>query len=529
MMRRDWYALLGVFLLFWVAGGWVLRPVIEQALTERAQQEVSELEGVSVMFRGQQAVLRGEVRWESLRTEAESRVKEGVRASTSVAAGTGGGLNPVTDVVNEIVVSPFEPGWLMLLSAGSEAKLLGVVATDEEARDLGAAIKRSWEARGGNLDVQVRHELSSHDEASRLGRVLSAVPRPPPAVDVDAAYQIWAAKLGQGWERWTLGTSMDVLYRDAQTLGVSAATWKEVLEPEINGLAERRRAEKARLAEEKRLAALPPPHVVAALAGDRLLLRGEFGSAEAKTTFLSAMLDSNPGKRVLDDLRVSAARRPKSAPQALRFTDGDSGEQVRMLIGDKRSRLPADLDDEGWVKALPTSFKQPLVKQLRGDLRVAKDWMKGGNAGIPDLPAPEQPAFLTLAILEDRVLIGGQLAEEAHRSYLLEAAERAYGSTREIDAETLRVRGNCERTEAILHTAMSLPPAKLGIVLAVAKPGEEWRRIAITGDLLRKRRVSAEQLPAGVPGEGVSIAWMDVFDRLQKAAPSASKEEGGGR
>lgn len=512
MTRKDWSWFLGVLLLFWLAGGWVVRPVIEQALADRARAELADFQGVEVSFRGQQARLTGKVRWESERRQAEEEIKNHVRASLPVSAGLGGGLNPVTDVVNAIDVVPMEPGWMVLLADGSGATLLGTAATPEEARDLSEAVRRRWETLGGSLKTQVGDELARFDEASSIERTLASVPRPLRTDDPDARCQCWGVRLGRSWERWSLNAAEAVLKRDAQSLGVSEAEWSARLWPAITAMRQRRDAEKARLAEERRLAGLPPPHMIAAFSRDRLLLRGEVGSPGTKTAFLASVVDTLPGVRVLDDIRVSGTRRP-GVDWGVPGRSGDAGEtSVQYALTGSRW---TPLQDGQAIEPIPDGVN---AGDIAADLRVVREWLAGGNAGIPSLPAPPQPAFLTLAIFADRVLLAGQIAEEAHRSHLVEKAGQVYGTHREVQSDGLLVRGNCEASPAILHTALSFPTPADG-VLAVAKPGQEWRIIPLDDPVRRRRRIDPDQLPAGLPAEGVAAALAPAFERWAAVAP----------
>ena len=516
MTRKDWFTALGLLLLLWLLGGFVWRPVIEQALTKRAEQELSEMEGVDVVFSGQQAVLTGEVRWESQRVRAETLVRERIRASAPVSAGIGGGLNPVTDVVNEIEVKPLAPGWLLLAADGGEATLLGEVATPEEARDLASAIGLTWAEHGGRVTSAIEANLANYDEAPVVRDTLSTVPRPPVSIEGDRRFGLWAVRLGERWQPWSLSAVDEVMKRDGMDLGMTDEAWDVKARVAIQELLSKRATEKARIAEERRLAALPPPHVIAVWVANRLLLRGELGSSESKTAFLKEVIERFPNARVLDDLRVSAERRPVSMPTLNEPEEADDVPGHELVIGFpgkgwQAVKTSSDGGEAEWKTDLPEGVE---VSMLQGDVQVVEAWMTGGNAGIPSLPAPPQPAFLTLAVLNDRVLVAGQLAEEAHRAALVEAIDRVYGIKREVDSSGLLVRGNCEAIEAVYHTILSLPPPGDRPLLAIAKPGGSWTQVTITEELLRERRISREDVPKGVPVSLVTGSLMPAFDRI---------------
>lgn len=513
MTRKDWYTVLGLLLLLWLLGGWVWRPVIEQALTKRAEKELAAMAGVKVEFRGQQAVLSGEVRWESERSRAEELVRNRIRASAPVSAGIGGGLNPVTDVVNEIEVRPLEPGWLVLLVDGLTAKLIGEVATEEEARDLEGAVSNTWMERGGAISAELGARLDLFDEAPVVNDTLASVPKPGVPGDLDLQFGLWAVRVGERWQRWSLNAVEDVIRRDGLAMGMTEEVWERVAGGAIRDLVAKKAAEGKRMAEVARIAALPLPHVVAAWSGDRLLLRGVLGSDKTKTAFLERVLEAFPKRRVLDDLRVSAERRPVSDFPPLK--EPDESEAVVVLgiagrdwqFGAANDEGSAFLGDEG----LPDGMDLAIIES---DIKVAVEWLEGGNAGIPSLPAPLQPAFLTLAVLHDRVLLAGQMAEEAHRAHLLKSVNQVYGSSRQIDADGLKVRGNCERTEAIFHTALGLPVPGDEPIIAVAKPGDSWVEVRLIPEMLRDRRLPQKVLPKGVPEALVTAGLAPAFDLL---------------
>ena len=163
------------------------------------------------------------------------------------------------------------------------------------------------------------------------------------------------------------------------------------------------------------------------------------------------------------------------------------------------------------IEELPEGL---MPGDIATDLRVTREWLSGGNAGIPSLPAPPQPAFLTLAIFGDRVLLAGQIAEEAHRSHLVEKADQVYGAQREVDATALKVRGNCEATDDVMHTALSFPPGDGSHLFAVAKPGHEWKPIQVSPEMKKTRLVPENALPPDVPAAGVTVALGPAFERL---------------
>lgn len=531
MKRAPWLTagtclLLCSLLLFGVVLPWLQRQLVAQAQPLLAGLD-SGHGPVQLRFEGLRAVLSGRVRHASQRAELEHLVRNQLR----LPGGWFPDFRPVLGLRNELAVVPYPPGWLALAVSGRHAELAGRLGTDMEARDAARLLAERWQAAGGRLQAQVTADPARFDEAPDFESTLSGFPAPPSTDGPDSA-QIHLARAGGGWTRLPPDASEERLREQAAKHGLEAADWGRV-----RGLLERVRRlqelERARLAEARRQAGLPPPHLLLAARGDRLLVRGEVASLGLKRSLLNALIEALPGHRVLDDLRVNAERRsvtPFEPVPIERLPPPDQEDDSRLLLGIPGTGwhvLPARAD----AASLGAAWRQPLPadlppERLADDVRMATDWLRGDARGIPDLPIPAQPSFLTLALLPDKVILAGQLAEEPLRTRLLEAARRAYTDRAVVLADGLLARGSCAPSESIEQTALSLPPlprAGEPAKLAFARPGGVWQTVAVTVELLEPGGLAkAGLLPADFPAAMAELSLLEAFDHLRASLSAAS-------
>ncbi len=558
MNRMRWCIAGGCFLLLWLIAGTVWGPVIQDRLQKQAtavlRTEGGEaLAGVAVEVHGQSVRLAGKVRREEERARVVQMMEQQVRSGTPLAAGLGGGLNPVSEVVENVEVSPYPPGWVLLVSHGGRGQLLGVAANEYEARDATVQITNFWLNQGGRLEgtVSVRPDL--FDESPTAEKTLRGVPKPFPfatplavpglnekPADGEArtsSEQLQVARLGSTWETLNVEAEPEVLERQVRRVGATEEDWKQRIWPALEKVRQSRAGEKARQAEEERLAKLPLPHLFFAVRDSRILLRGEVATAAIKRELMTAMVAMYPDWRVLDDVRINEGRRPTAqfAPltTALLPERGADGKPVKegkaFALGVAgQPWVPVDwqvgADSRPWKEKLPTGLPEALLIE---DSRVVIEWLQGGFKGIPVLPAKLQPAFLLLGLLPDRVLVTGQVAEESTRMQLIEALGKTYGSHVRIVSDNLQVRGNCEPSGEVLQTTLSLPilasVGKAG-ALAFARPGEVWTQRAMTPTILEPGGLGKSGLlPKTFPAALAEDAMLELSDyfRAAEANPQA--------
>jgi hypothetical protein len=483
---------------------------------------------VQLHFEGLRAVLSGQVRQAHQRAELETIVRERLRLP-------GGGFSdfrPVLGLRNELAVVPYPPGWLALAVNGRHAELAGCLGSETEARDAARLLTERWQAAGGRLQARVTPDPARFDEAPDFEATLSGFPAPPSTDGPDSA-QIHLARAGGGWNRLPVDATEQHLREQAARHGLSAADWEQVrrLLERVRRLQE---LERARHAEARRQAGLPPPHLLLAARGDRLLVRGEVASLGLKRGLLNALIEALPGHRVLDDLRVNPERRsvtPFEPVPVEQLPAPDQEENSRLLLGVPGTgwhALPARADaaslEAAWHKPLPADLPP---ERLADDVRMATDWLRGDARGIPDLPVPAQPSYLTLALLPDKVILAGQLAEEPLHARLLDAVRRAYAGRAVVLADGLLARGTCAPSESIEQTALSLPPlprAGEPAKLAFASPGGVWQTLGVTAGLLEPGGLAETSLlPKDFPAAMAELSLVEAFDHLRAhlKAPAA--------
>jgi len=297
--------------------------------------------------------------------------------------------------------------------------------------------------------------------------------------------------------------------------------------------------ERLRIAEAERQNKLPPPHVFLAARDGRLLMRGEVATLKIKRELLNAVIESFPDWRVLDDLRVNSQRRAVAefgpiTTALLPSTQEASSDKSLSLGISGTAWHPVDwqVGDEAqpWRDLLPQDLPPEAIRE---DSRMVTQWLQGQNQGIPQLPIPAQPSFLTLTLLPDKVILAGQLQEETLRARLVEAAKRAYSGKAIVFSEALLARGTCAATADVEQTVRSFPPLPEGEaapVIAFARPGQVWKSMPATEEILIPGAVAKSSIiPADFPAAMAEDTFAaEAYDHLrhhwrQSAKPSPTE------
>ena len=528
MMTPARWLIAGSWLLaFWLFAGLVVAPALQHDLEKAAAQVASKLptgyEPAQIRFDGQRAVLSGRIRHSSQRAEILTAVREQVRLDGLLTRG----LNPVQAVVDRFEQVPYPAGWMLLASQGSRAQLIGHTATEVEARDLSSYMQEKWSDRGGRIENRLKPQPALHDEADDLRATFATLPKPRPNDEADAA-QILITRIGGSWQRLIPDSKDERLKEQLSPFGITSTDWEKQIRPLVDSVRRYQNDQRTSAAEEARQAKLPPPHLFLAARQNRLLVRGETATLGIKRELLNALIAAFPEWRVLDDVRVNASRRALSdfGPITSALLPDPSDENP--LTRGKSLRLGlsgAAWENVDWqVGSEARPWEEMLPKDLPGDLlqedhRMVIDWLQGKATGIPALPIRAQPSFLTLTLLPDKVILAGQLAEEALRTQLIEATRQKYSGQAIIMAEALLVRGTCEPTREIEHTLRSLPAlptsGKPGL-LAFAKPGSEWKSLPATQGIDQPGAVAASGLlPGDFPAAMAEDTFWDGFDHLR--------------
>lgn len=507
-MRKNWVIAIGLWaglmLLGWIV--WVSR--IERSLESSAREILHQhadarfFKDVTVDFDGQEAILSGRVHKPVMRGRAAQIVGE----ELGRASGIGAALNPVTSVRNEIVVEPLPPGWLLLAMTGEKATLLGVTGSDDE-KDLmtqTASKLLSKPAVEFKALVVVDDEIAG--QAEGFDATLASLA--PALRSLGYESGVLSAVAGTEWQP-VAREDEETLHTRLAAAGVSAAQWEDTFSPLLADAWQRLDDARAAAAEAARLAKLPPPHVVLAIKGGEVLLQGDVGTAALKTALIESALKAYPALRVLDLIRVSKERRPVVDAAAMLggfpAANGAGKDGLVAVAVPPYSWKSAPLSAESDVAALvrttiPAGIEPHFVE---ADAKNVAQWFATKSTPVSSAPVP--PA-LTLAIFGDRVWLRGQVAEEATRTQILDAARRLYPN--HLLVQFVRLNARCTPVAEALPTARSFPPAPAadapGIV-AFALAGDAWRAADVSEVTFAPDGIAK----AGILPEGFSAAAAD--------------------
>lgn len=540
-MTRVRWLIAGFWLLaFWLLAGMVVAPALQSQLEAQASAilkgQPTGYEAVKVQFDGQRAILRGQVRHEDQRAQILSAAEKEVRGVGPLSAK----LNPVQQVVDELEIVPYPPGWLFLAANGTRGQLLGAAATEFESRDLYSLIQDRWVAKGGRIESMLKTLPELHDEAPDLKQTLAQIPLPDPREGGDSS-QIQIASLGGPWQRLVPDAKDERLMERSLAIGIPRREWEKSILPLIQNVRRYQSEQRSQAEETARQTKLPPPHLFLAARENRLLVRGQTATVGIKREFLNALIVSFPEWRVIDDVRVDRECRTVSdfgpittalLPDPL---DEDSKSKGKSLVlglsghAWKPVDWLAETDTQPWKEDLP---KDLPVNLLQDDYRMVIGWLQGETKGIPNLPIRAQPSFLTLILLPNKVIFGGQLAEESLHTQLIEAARQKYSGKAIVIADSLLVRGTCAPSIEIQQTLRSLPPlpeAGSPGSIAFTTPGQVWKNTPASSGIDQAGAVAKSGiLPTDFPAAMAEDTFWDGFDHLRqhwkKLAINAKKE-----
>ncbi|MFO1482050.1 MAG: hypothetical protein U1F71_01685 [Verrucomicrobiaceae bacterium] len=528
MNRARWITSIIMLFLLWSVGALMLVPRMQRDLEAAAGRALENqgtlqhrLDHLRLSFEGQQALLRGSVRTIQDRLTVETTVRDLVRAKTPLSGSLGLRLNPVSSVLNEIEVMPNAPGWLLLAANGTNARLFGNAASEFEARDLQRSVQESWSAHGGvGAGDAIPADDGKLDEAADVSATLRSIPLPQPEA------RAHLARIGQAWRELQLQKSDDSLRAEARAVGVTDTQWDQIVLPALHELRAARRQQVAAAAEHEHQLRLPAGHVFVATRGTQVILRGEVGSESLKQTLLNDALATFAPRRVHDAIRVSATRRHAGdfgpITTAL-LPKGDAADDKSLFIGfTNESWKVVDWqvasDARPWQKLLPGGVDAGL---LQNDSAALIDWLQGSSASMDGTTSPQlMPSFITLAVFDQKVMISGQVAEEATHAQIIAAARRTYSPRFLVLHDSLHLRSDCRPSNGIQHTLRSLPapPEKASTgIFAIASPGESWTVIPATPALVEAGGLAESgRLPAGLPASLLESSSAEAIERLRQ-------------
>lgn len=529
MTRARWILSAASLFALWLMGALVCLPHLQRDLETAARDVLSQqsalrdrMGGLRLVFDGQQARLTGSVRTQEDRRLVENTVRDRVRLPAPFSASLGLHLNPVSAVQSEVEVIPSPPGWMLLAADGDHARLLGTAANALEARDLAHSVQEAWSIRGGMSEGMPGTDAANHDEAASVATTLRTMPSPQTSV------QAYLARIGQSWQELTLSQSDTALLAEARALGVSDAEWENQVRPALDVLRATQQRQHLTQAESERLGRLPPGYLFLAVRDQQIILRGEVGTHAMKQEILEDALTTFASRRLHDEIRVSAQRRPSGEfgpiTTALLPEEGKAGGKSCFLSFSGEAWKSVDWQitprEQSWKDELPTGINARL---LEDDSTALSNWLQGDESNSPAPSQPTDPAFIALALFGTKALVSGQVAEEAVRAQLIAAVRQAYSPPFIVISDQVHVRGSCEPSGSILNTLKSLPPppaTQIAVVFAVAKPGGTWTLIPMTRELLEAGGLAKSGLlPAGIPAGVVEDLTAETIEQLRLHLP----------
>lgn len=517
-MRKYWFMAIalwaGLMLLGWAVWAARIEKTLEASAREilRQHAEARFLKEVTVEFDGQQAVLGGKVHKAVMRGLAAQIVGEELRRSS----GIGAALNPVTSVRNDIVIEPLPPGWLLLVLAGERITLLGVTASEDEKEIVSQAVAKLLSKPGVDFKTLVTVDDEHAGTTETLDVTLSSLSARVRVLGDGSA--VLMARAGEEWQP-VERDGQDSLREALASYGVASEQWQQTYAPLLTAVWQR--ADEQRLATEKsaRLAKLPPPHVLLAIKGGDVLLQGDVGTSALKTSLIEAALRAYPGLRVLDQLRVSNERRPVVDAAAmlgvfpLASSVGKDGLVAVAVPPYSWKSAPLSGDDVAAVirTTIPAGIEPQLVEP---DAKKVAQWF---GTGVEPAPNVQIPPHLTLAVFADRVWLRGQVAEEATRTQILDAARRLYPN--HLLVQFIRLNARCAPVDEALPTARSFPPAPdkdAPGIIAFAIAGEAWHAADVGAATFETGGISKSGiLPDGVPPDLANDEFSEALDALK--------------
>ena len=525
MTRARWIQSAASLFVIWLLGALVCLPRLQRDLETATQQMLSQqpallkrLGRLHLEFDGQQARLTGSVRTQQDRSLIETTVRDLVRLPAPLSFGLGRHLNPVSHVQSGLEVIPNPPGWMLLAANGAHARLLGTAANALEARDLTRSVQEAWSTQGGSSEGMPGTDAENHDEAPSVSATLRTVPAPPSGV------QAYLARFGQSWMELTLSKTDSALFAEARVLGVSEAEWHDQVLPALNDLRASLQQQDLAQAENERLSRLPAGYLFIAVRDQQIILRGEVGTGTMKRGILEDALAVFAPRRLHDEIRVSAQRRPTGdfgpITAALLPEGSKTGGKSCFLSFSGDAWKPVDWQitpgEQSWKHDLPFGLD---ARTLQNDSAMLSSWLQGDDSKSPAPSQPTDPAFIALALFGDKAIISGQVAEEAVRAQLISAVRLAYGPQFLVISDQVHVRGDCEPAGNILHTLKSLPPPPAvdsAGIFAIAKPGSTWTVIPVTRKLVEAGGLAQSGLlPAGIPASVVEDLNAEAIEQLR--------------
>ncbi len=486
---------------FWAASS--LRSTMQQHADERLAQAGPLFKDIRPVVSGLSVTLTGKAGRASDLAQAADFMKSDLRIPSFL--GSSYAFNPVRSVVNEITLELRPQGWGVLAATSGAVHLRGIAGSAMEANRLGLAVRSA-----GQLGPGFTSDLEADGERFIESASLETTLQSTPALtdQVKKLGLLAVTTWGRPWQMLDVAKPAETLRQDIQALGLPDDAWETDLYAEVERVRTARADHEADEKESQRLAALAPGHVILALRGEEVLVRGELGSERAAQLLADAIRLAAKDRIVIDELAHSSHRRPDETSRLLATSlpSLPSGMLVKFVaVGTPEAGWKVIEPEALNVEDLSTLTQAMLptgldLRLVLPDMKTSLVWLHSIDSTPIDRGGPRHAPWFMLAAVGKHVYLRGAVADEAVRTQVKAAARRLY-SGRELDAD-VRLDASCLSLGQALQTLATLPsppPVDAPGFIAFAFSGDEWHSQPASLHLLETSGLQASGLlPGGV-------------------------------
>jgi osmotically-inducible protein OsmY len=522
-MKRLWLLLL-LWAFLWLGGSvfsaWSLQQNVQRAANAVLAEAsiTSTTTALRATAYGQRVDLEGVVHRESDRQRAVDLIMKEARLPGTF--GYGLRAAPIRRITTDHLVLEAKPvGWGVLAATTDLVRLRGLAGSSFEAQSIATSI-----SGGGELTRLLQNEIvADHHaciEAEDLARTLSS---PLSLTEAERRLGVLAfARWGSPWQTMNLDEPVETLRRRLVDAGLPADVWHQGISSDVERVRDAHFSWRVAEAQRQNLERQPPGHLIMAVRGDAVLLRGELGSKNLAQLVTDAIKQFIGPRRLIEEIAHNTRRRPETDARLLASTIPPiaGGLLTRMLaIGTPATGWKVidlatiDIEDETTLgeKQLPAGLDPRLVLP---DVLAAVAWLHSIN----DSPAPPSGTLphLIIAAVGQHVFIRGAVAEEAVRSQM-ESAARKFYATRTVDTAIRIVASTLPAPDAIqtASTLPALPALNTTGMLAIATPGGTWKAKPMRADYLDSDGLARSNLlPDYVSAAQVMPDLLDIADAI---------------
>ncbi len=396
----------------------------------------------NVTFDGQHAIITGEVATEDDRLDAESIVRQSVKAPHWTTLGLAQQANPVRSITNHLKVErigTLSPGWLSLAVRGREARLRGDVPDETAAAALRKSVKTAFPEHTITDTLHVSPDQAAaitpaglNITTKGLGPSLSAR-----STLADAEPLLRRATLGGSWRVENFGPPLTEITALA-ALAVPPGSPGQV---EV--------AQDIRWLREASAPALPLGWAALALQQGKIRLTGDAPDAACRLAIEKEALTLIPGTAVENLIRINPNVTscdlidlpPTMKPlltreQATIIRTGQGTNDLKLfasgMLGRNWTQIPWELDERSLTTALRRSIGEApgRLDTATHEVKLLKDQ--------PTIDRSAQPSgWVTIAATGSRLVIVGNVPDAAGKSTVLKNIQRLFPKHTITDALTL--------------------------------------------------------------------------------------------